>query len=71
MNIYKNLLFLHGYLLDRDLDEDGYRSGYGNRPANERALRPRWQHGPARSAPARRATTPQAGPASPCFGACG
>lgn len=25
---------------------EGYRLGYGNRVANERALRPRWQRGP-------------------------
>ncbi len=29
---------------------EGYRRGYGNRVANERALRPRWQRGPAGAA---------------------
>lgn len=71
MNIYKNLLFLHGYLLDRDVDDAGYGQEFGNRIANERALRPRWQHGPGRPAPARRAPGPGANPDEPCLGACG
>jgi hypothetical protein len=42
---------------------EGYRHGYGNRIANERALRPRWQRGPA-LAPCHEATLP-------CLSACG
>lgn len=41
---------------------EGYRHGYGNRIANERALRPRWQRGPA-LAPCHEATLP-------CLSAC-
>ena len=41
---------------------EGYRHGYGNRIANERALRPRWQRGPA-LAPRHDATLP-------CLSAC-
>lgn len=42
MNIFKNLLFLQGYLTDpRDADDvDGisYAQGYGNHVASERAF---------------------------------
>lgn len=41
---------------------EGYRHGYGNRIANERALRPRWQRGPALAA-CNEATLP-------CLSAC-
>lgn len=43
MNIYKNLLFLHGFVLDPELvadSEKSYAEGYGNRVANRRALQP-------------------------------
>lgn len=43
MNIYKSLLFLHGYLLDPALAEDDFGPTYGNRVASEKALRERWQ----------------------------
>lgn len=43
MNIYKSLLFLHGYLLDPTLAHDDFGPTYGNRVASEKALRERWQ----------------------------
>jgi hypothetical protein len=43
MNIYKNLLFLHGYLLDPKVAEDDFGPTYGNRVASEKALRAPWQ----------------------------
>jgi hypothetical protein len=43
MNIYKNLLFLHGYLLDPSLADDDFGPTYGNRVASEKALRERWE----------------------------
>lgn len=36
----------------RELSGEGYAHGFGNRVANERSLRPRWQKGPV--APGRR-----------------
>ena len=47
MNVYKNLLFLHGHFTDPNMD-DGYGPTYGNRKANARTLRESWQ--PAREA---------------------
>ena len=44
MNVYTGLLFLHGYLTDPDLLAD-YGAGYGNRVANARATRERWERG--------------------------
>lgn len=43
MNIYKSLLFSHGYLLDPALAEDDFGPTYGNRVATEKLLRERWQ----------------------------
>jgi hypothetical protein len=43
MNIYKNLLFLHGYLLDPKLANDDFGPTYGNRVATEKLLRDRWE----------------------------
>ena len=43
MNIYKNLLFLHGYVLDPALAEDDFGPTYGNRVAAEKSLREPWQ----------------------------
>ena len=43
MNIYKSLLFLHGYLLDPTLADDEFGQTYGNRVASEKALRERWE----------------------------
>jgi hypothetical protein len=42
MNVYKNLLFLHGHFTDPRMD-DGYGPSYGNRTANARSLRETWQ----------------------------
>ena len=43
MNIYKSLLFLHGYLVESALDEDDFGPTYGNRVASEKALREHWE----------------------------
>jgi hypothetical protein len=43
MNIYKGLLFLHGHLLESALTEDDFGPTYGNRVANEKALREHWE----------------------------
>lgn len=43
MNIYKNLLFLHGYVLDPALSDDDFGPTYGNRVASEKLLRERWE----------------------------
>jgi len=43
MNIYKSLLFLHGYILDPKLAEDDFGPTYGNRVAAEKSLREHWQ----------------------------
>jgi hypothetical protein len=42
MNVYKNLLFLHGHFTDPHMD-DGYGPSYGNPKANARSLRETWQ----------------------------
>lgn len=42
MNVYKNLLFLHGHFTDPRMD-DGYGPSYGNTKANARSLRETWQ----------------------------
>ena len=54
MNVYTGLLFLHGHIADADLFADpatpaapGYGAGYGNRVANARSLRERWERAPA------------------------
>lgn len=65
MNIYKNLLFLHGHFTDPHMD-DGYTPSYGNRNANARSLRESWQ--PAREAVAKAMTTPA--PAADTCRAC-
>lgn len=45
---------IHGsswaFAADGEQADEGYRHGYGNRVANERALRPHWQRGPAGAA---------------------
>jgi hypothetical protein len=52
MNLFKNLLFLHGHFTDPHMDDgygDGptepghYAEGYGNRAATARSLRQPWQ----------------------------
>ena len=43
MNIYKSLLFLHGYVLDPKLADDDFGPTYGNRVATEQLLREQWQ----------------------------
>ena len=43
MNIYKNLLFLHGYLTDTAQADDDYGPTYGNRVASEKLLRESWE----------------------------
>lgn len=54
MNVYKNLLFLHGHFTDPHMD-DGYGPSYGNPRANARSLRERWQSAREAVAEARRA----------------
>lgn len=48
MNLFTGLLFLHGYVTDPDLLVD-YRAGYGNRVANAKATRERWERGEPRA----------------------
>jgi hypothetical protein len=43
VNIYKSLLFLHGYILDPTLADDDFGPTYGNRVASEKLLREPWQ----------------------------
>ena len=46
MNVYTGLLFLQGHIADARLfaDDAGYgQSSYGNRVANQRGLRERWE----------------------------
>jgi hypothetical protein len=49
MNIYTGLLFLHGHILDADQFAEpahaaaDYGPSYGNRVANARVLRERWE----------------------------
>ena len=44
MNVFKNLLFLHGYLIDPheadDPDGDSFAQGYGNQVASDKAFAP-------------------------------
>ena len=44
MNIFKNMLFLQGYLIDPreadDPDGDSFAQGYGNQIASAKAFRP-------------------------------
>lgn len=44
MNIFKNMLFLHGYLIDPreadDPDGDSFAQGYGNQIASAKAFPP-------------------------------
>ena len=47
MNVYTGLLFLQGHVVDASLFDDatGYaQPTYGNRVANERVLRERWEN---------------------------
>jgi hypothetical protein len=44
MNVYTELLFLHGHVADANLAASFGRS-YGNRVATDRALRERWERG--------------------------
>ena len=46
MNVYTGLLFLQGHIADpRLFDDPGYgQASYGNRVANERGLRDRWDN---------------------------
>ena len=47
MNVYTGLLFLQGHIADPRLfdDDAGYgQASYGNRVANERGLRERWEN---------------------------
>ena len=47
MNVYTGLLFLQGHVADPGLfdDDAGYRQrSYGNRVANDRVLRDRWEN---------------------------
>lgn len=62
MNIYKNLMFLHGHFTDPHMD-DGYTTSYGNRTANARSLRESWES--AHEAVARTMVSP-----APSEGAC-
>lgn len=39
MNMFKNLLFLHGYLVDASLDDESeFGPTYGNRVASEKSF---------------------------------
>lgn len=67
MNIFKNMLFLQGYLVDpheadRDVEAQPFAPRYGNRIESERRFAPL---GHARTPEARRA------PVSPVLGGCG
>ena len=44
MNTYTSLLFLHGHIADASLVR-AYGPSYGNRVANDRLLRERWEPG--------------------------
>ena len=44
MNVYTGLLFLQGHITDAEAFAD-YGAGYGNRVANARAARERWERG--------------------------
>lgn len=69
MNIGKTLLFLNP-LAGREPDTEGYRPRFGNRIANARALRPRWERGVEGA----RHDSPQDTAhaiATPCYGVCG
>lgn len=61
MNIYTGLLFLHGYRVDLDHDQN-YREKLGNGPANERALRERWELDAVPEQPAANAAEPAVRP---------
>jgi hypothetical protein len=48
MNVYTGLLFLHGHIVDPRLVAEpappaAYGTSYGNRVANARVLRERWE----------------------------
>ena len=47
MNVYTSLLFLQGYLAHQSLAAD-YGPSYGNRVANDRLLRERWERDASR-----------------------
>lgn len=61
MNIFKNLLFLHGHFTNPRMDE-GYGPSYGNRIEGARLLRESWQD----LADAKRQARPQPEDAAPC-----
>lgn len=71
MNIRKSLLFLNGHRFEDAIAGEDYRQGFGNRIANERALRPRWHGRPGPAITARPAPGPGAGTAAPCLAGCG
>jgi hypothetical protein len=54
MNIFKNMLFLQGYLIDPregdDPDGDSFAQGYGNQIASAKAVPPLGNARPARPA---------------------
>ena len=55
MNIFKNMLFLQGYLIDPreadDPDGDSFAQGYGNQVASGKAFAPLGHVQPARRQP--------------------
>lgn len=69
MNVFKNLLFLHGHFVDPQMDDGhvdrdgGYGLGYGNRQATARALRQPWHSAAAALAAA---TGPDEGTCHAC-----
>lgn len=63
MNVYKNLLFLHGHFTDPHMD-DGYGPSYGNPRANARSLRETWQSAREAVAGTRKAETTESEPAA-------
>lgn len=71
MNIRKSLLFLNGHRFEDEIADEGYRQGFGNRVANERALRPRWQHGPDHAIGAWQTPATGADSARACLAGCG
>lgn len=54
MNIFKDMLYLHGYLIEprfaEELEPEHYAEGYGNRIASKKAFAPLGR-GHARQAP--------------------
>ena len=64
MNIYKDLLFLHGYVLDPKILEDVSPAPSPEAPAER--VRPTEVRASARRAPARQAVLPAAATPSDC-----